>query len=306
MSFFNPRSFFNQGTSPNRGWHRGCLRGFALRGFALRGFALSGLALSGFALGGLALGAVSGSAQAAELTIGFYGDAAGDAWLGAEQGIEENNAQGEFLNLHYTLAHLEADELAPASVTAIVVAGDADTVRRVARNHPDTPVINVISTSTGLRADCVPNLFHTIPSERMKEDALRQWEAKNPGTPVKPQAWSALQKKYAAGQLNSRFEAAHQRKMNDLSWSGWAATKLVGDLIARHQPMQGSELIDTLHMDTNFDGQHGVNMTFRPTGQLTQPIWLVDSSGKVVGEAPVRGVVDPTDLSTLGLTECPK
>lgn len=246
------------------------------------------------------------SADAAELTIGFYGDATSDAWLGAQQGISENNAQGEFLNLHYTLEHLEASELAGDGVTAIVVAGDAEMVRRVARNHPEMPVFNIASTETGLRAECLYNVFHTIPSDRMKEDALRQWQATNPDLPVTAQAWSPEATKYAAGQLNNRFKAAAGRPMNDASWSGWAATKLVGDLIARTQPMLGGELVDTLRNETNFDGQHGVNMTFRPTGQLRQPLWLVDGSGKIAGEAPVRGVVDVDDLDSLGLSECPK
>lgn len=254
-------------------------------------------------LAGLTTGA---AAEATELTIGFYGDATSDAWHGALQGVDENNAQGEFLNLHYTLAHLELDELAPDSMTAIVVAGDADTVLRVARNHPEMPVFNVQSTDTGLRAECVYNLFHIMPSERMKEDALRQWQAKNPDRPVKAQAWSPTATKYAAGQLNSRYEASQGRTMNDAAWAGWASTKLVGDLIARTEPMQGSMFIDTLHSETNFDGQHGVNMTFRPTGQLRQPLWLVDGSGTIAGEAPVRGVVDTDDLDSLGLTECPK
>jgi hypothetical protein len=52
-----------------------------------------------------------------------------------------------------------------------------------------------------------------------------------------------------------------------------------------------------------FDGQKGVPHTFRDTGQLRQPLLLVEA-GKLVGEAPVPGVVDTNDLDSLGLTSC--
>jgi hypothetical protein len=38
--------------------------------------------------------------------------------------------------------------------------------------------------------------------------------------------------------------------------------------------------------------------TFRDTGQLRQPLLLVEA-GKLVGEAPVPGVVDSNDLTAL-------
>jgi hypothetical protein len=47
----------------------------------------------------------------------------------------------------------------------------------------------------------------------------------------------------------------------------------------------------------------GTDMNFRPTGQLRQPLLLVED-GKIAGEAPVRGVAD--DLDSLGNVECEK
>jgi hypothetical protein len=46
-------------------------------------------------------------------------------------------------------------------------------------------------------------------------------------------------------------------------------------------------------------------MKFRATGQLSQ-ILLIIENGKLVGEAPVKGVVDPLDLDSLGAVECQK
>jgi len=44
-------------------------------------------------------------------------------------------------------------------------------------------------------------------------------------------------------------------------------------------------------------------MSFRDTGQLRQTLLLVEN-GEIVAEAPVRGVVDPDDLDSLGLRAC--
>ena len=44
-------------------------------------------------------------------------------------------------------------------------------------------------------------------------------------------------------------------------------------------------------------------MSFRDTGQLRQPLLLV-AGDHVLGEAPVRGVVEIEDLDSLGATHC--
>lgn len=244
--------------------------------------------------------------HAADVRFAYVGDVTSDAYLGVKQAMAENNIQGAFLGLTFTVEHLEAGEMAAGDTSAVFVDGDPDTVRRIARNTPDTPVFNLTARETALRAECHPNLFHTIPSERMIEDALRQWRAKNPDVSVRPAAWTTKTDKYAAGQLTIRFERNQGKPMTDDAWAGWAAAKLVGDLIARTKETDPAVLTDRLFSDVNFDGQRGATMTFRETGQLRQPLWLVDDADELVGEAPVRGVVDTSDLDTLGLTECPK
>lgn len=44
-------------------------------------------------------------------------------------------------------------------------------------------------------------------------------------------------------------------------------------------------------------------MSFRPNGQLRQPLFLVEG-GRIAGEAPVKGVVDIEDLDSLGSNAC--
>ena len=47
-------------------------------------------------------------------------------------------------------------------------------------------------------------------------------------------------------------------------------------------------------------------MSFRVTGQLRQPLLLVENGKLLNEEAPVRGVVDPDDYDSLGITGCSK
>ena len=93
--------------------------------------------------------------------------------------------------------------------------------------------------------------------------------------------------------------------MDDRAWAGWAALKMLADSVARIQNAEPAKLLDYLKTKLVFDGQKGVTMKFRATGQLSQ-ILLIIENGKPVGEAPVKGVVDPLDLDSLGAVECQK
>jgi hypothetical protein len=93
--------------------------------------------------------------------------------------------------------------------------------------------------------------------------------------------------------------------MVDETWTGWVGVKLLAESVLRLQSGDPQELLSYLQSELFFDGQKGYEMTFRDNGQLRQIVLLVED-GEVVGEAPVRGVVDDeSDLDTLGLSECP-
>ena len=79
--------------------------------------------------------------------------------------------------------------------------------------------------------------------------------------------------------------------------------KLLSDTVARVQDSSAATLLDALRSRLAFDGQKGVDMSFRADGQLRQPLLLVDGE-RLVGEAPVRGVVDIEDLDSLGPSRC--
>jgi hypothetical protein len=93
--------------------------------------------------------------------------------------------------------------------------------------------------------------------------------------------------------------------MTDTAWAGWASVKLLSDTIARKQFTDTDNLLKFFKTELAFDGQKGISLNFRDTGQLRQPLLLIEN-GKIAGEAPVRGIANTTNLDSLGLTHCPK
>lgn len=237
--------------------------------------------------------------EALEVPLAFVGEFRSSAHQGAVQGLAEAQLQGEFLGQRYRLD-------APLNTAvAIIAALPATELDALAAAHPDVPVLNVAATDDRLRDQCRPTLFHVLPSARMAADALAQWRQANPdATDLSARAWHPAFEKYAAAQLNKRYTERFAQPMNDESWAGWAAVKLVSDTVAREQAATPAVLLDALRTRLAFDGQKGIDMNFRADGQLRQPLLLV-AGDRIVGEAPVRGVVDIEDLDSLGPARCP-
>jgi hypothetical protein len=232
-----------------------------------------------------------------EVPIAFVGPTDGTAWRGARQGLDEAQLQGEFLGQRYRL------DAAPEQAVALVAALSAGELRALAEAHPGLPVLNVAAADDALREQCIPNLFHVLPSARMANDAVAQWKRAHPEAEVHARAWHPDFEKYAASQLNKRYSEQFEAPMDDQAWAGWAAVKLLSDTVAREQSATPAILLDALHSRLAFDGQKGVDMSFREDGQLRQPLLLV-AGARLVGEAPVRGVVDIEDLDSLGPSRC--
>jgi hypothetical protein len=242
---------------------------------------------------------------AEEINILFVGDADAPANLGARQGLAEANAQGEFLGIRYRLVSGAAGEAVEPAPVAVIAAVNTTRLRHLAKQFSELPVLNTTIKETFLREDCWSNLFHIGPSAAMLEDAERQWQRKAPGSTATARAWHPTFRKYAAAQLNARFRERFDSDMDDDAWSGWAAMKLLSDTIARQPTLSGGLLVEELKTNLAFDGQKGSDMSFRETGQLRQPLLLV-ADDRIVGEAPVRGVVNTTNLDSLGVPFCPK
>lgn len=244
-------------------------------------------------------GTISEISEISENKFSFIGDNDSQAFMGVQQGIDEANVQGQFLGQQYALT------TTLSSSTAIFAAADAQKIAQLSKAYPNKPIFNLTLEDNKLRSECFSNVFHMPPSEAMKKDAENQWHQKHPEHNVKAQTWHHTFTKYAAGQLNSRFTKATKQKMTDTAWAGWAAVKLISDSIARNVVNDQTFLLAYIKKDLLFDGQKGMSLNFRETGQLRQPLLLIDNN-QIAGEAPVRGVANTTNLDSLGLTHCPK
>ncbi len=234
-------------------------------------------------------------------TIAFIGDRAGSGFHGAELGVIEANYQGEFLGISYRLTDtVEADTL------FITTTRTGAALEELADRYPALPVMNVRDRADARRDACKANLFSVIPSEAMYADALRQWQRKAPDQPAAPRAWESTMRKYSATQLNTRYREHAGEAMDDEAWAGWVAVKVATDQLAGGSIASPEALIAALKAPITFDGIKGVPQSFRPNGQMRQRMLLVAENGRIVAEAPIRGVVDGNDLDTLGRVDCGK
>jgi hypothetical protein len=248
------------------------------------------------------------SAETIEIDFVYVGEEDQSALLGVQQGLYEANQQGQFLGQNYKL-----DIITPAAALshdysqyiAVLTAVDINTFNKMSDHLPDTAVFNLMLDDDSLRRSCLANALHTIPSASMKSDAVAQWHQKKPGANVTAQAWHGDFVKFAARDLNKRFKKKQGQTMDDDAWAGWAAVKMTSDSVARENISNAKHMLTHLKTNLSFDGQKGSNMNFRETGQLRQLMILVED-GKIVAEAPVRGVARPPTLDSLGLLNCDK
>lgn len=238
-------------------------------------------------------------------TVMYYGAKGNSAWLGATQGLREANQQGAFLGRVFKLEQTaDLDAIKNTHPAAVIVATDADHLRQLAEALPGVAILNIALDDDDLRERCSANLLHVLPSQAMKRDAEAQWRQKNPDSKAVAQAWHHAAEKYSATQLNDRYRKTHHKAMDDAAWAGWAAMKMLADTIIHAQTAEPAAVLDYLKTQLAFDGQKGIEMNFRANGQLRQPLMLVEG-GKLVGEAPVKGVAKGVeDLDSLGNVEC--
>lgn len=242
---------------------------------------------------------------ALEIRMAYVGSTEESAWLGVKQGEHEANIQGRFLGQNYVVEAMTKEGLTEADPppSAVIAAGDAEALRGLSEAVPGIAVFNVTADDDALRQTCTTNLLHVPPSRAMKADAVAQWLQKNPEANVEAWAWHPKFVKYAARDLNKRILNVQGAAMDDDSWAGWAAVRMVAVAVVMTQITEPNALLAFMKSELEFDGQKGVPHTFRDTGQLRQRLLIVED-GELAGEAPVRGVADTTDLDSLGLPSC--
>ncbi len=243
-------------------------------------------------------------ADVLDVKLHYIGPIEGSVWLGLQQGLDEANIQGQFLGQTYSIESVTVDEFLDLdSVTAVLLATDAKQILSIAKSDTfsNVPVFNLISDDDSLRVACIANLLSITASKKMKQDAMAQMLKKNPESKAHAQGWHKDFRKFAASQLNSRFTKSSGVIMDEDSWAGWAAVKLLSDTVARTQSMDAGIMLNYLKNDIAFDGQKGAGATFRDTGQLRQLVLIIENN-KIVAEAPLRGVKG--GLDSLGLKSC--
>lgn len=240
-----------------------------------------------------------------EIRLAYVGSTEESAWLGVMQGQHEANIQGRFLDQNYVVEAMTLEGLAQtqAPIAAVIAAGDVAALQSVSAAMDAHAVFNVTAGDDVLRQACVTNLLHVPPSSAMRADAVTQWREKNPDASVEAWAWHPKFVKYAARDLNKRFKRVQGVAMDDDAWAGWAAVRMVAEGVIRTQSTDPSTLLEFMKSEIAFDGQKGMPLTFRDTGQLRQRLLIVEG-GELAGEAPVRGVADTSDLDSLGAPSC--
>lgn len=223
-----------------------------------------------------------------------------------ELGVSEIEQQAGFLGIELAFSHDRdpAHASQHQDAAAAIINSSPQETLWAAQALGDIPVFNVGSRDDALRTVCRPNLFHVIPSDKMLADAVQQWRQGHPDAKqVSAQAWHPAFVKFAARELNNRYQKRAGVEMSDEAWAVWAAYRVVGTAIVNNPEATPAELIAYFREELEFDAQKGVFSTFRETGQMRQALLIV-ADGKLAGEAPVRGVADSDDLDSLGLQEC--
>lgn len=155
-------------------------------------------------IGALLLIATTGTSfsdQPAEIKVGYLRQpeskikislmdvpAPDDGLAGAQLGIEDDNATGQFLNQHYTLIErmlrpnddpaAAINALADQGASFVVTSLDADRLLKAADAGKSRGValINAWATDERLREqDCRANVFHVAPTRSMLADGLAQY-----------------------------------------------------------------------------------------------------------------------------------
>ncbi len=246
------------------------------------------------------------NAAQTEVTVAYVGSTEHPAYSGFSQGLKEANLQGRFLGQIYNVdifPDVDGFLLTPKNYLSIIAAIDKKGLLLLRETNRYVPILSLVAEDDSLRTACLGNILNIIPGQKMLVDAVSQWQQKHPGSAVSAAAWHSDFVKFAARDLNKRYRKTFNTGMDSHAWAGWAAIKMVSDTVARESITDPLDMLNYLKTKLSFDGQKGLDMNFRETGQLRQLLLLVEN-GQLKGEAPVRGV--SSDIDSLGIRECSK
>src|SRR3970040_2569989 len=128
-------------------------------------------------------------AEPVNYRMAYVGDKNNTAYLGAKQGLDEANRQGQFLNQNYTLDAISVQDALNADYSgfiAVIAALDHSAYLKLVEKLPGMTVFNVSLEDDDLRTACLPNALHIYPGNKMKKNAVPQWHTLIPQASVSP------------------------------------------------------------------------------------------------------------------------
>ena len=121
-----------------------------------------------------------------------------------------------------------------------------------------TVFLNVGCSADILRAaGCRRNVFHVMPSDAMRRDALAQ--ANVPSHNADVLLWHESLERYGAGQLNPRFRERFGTGMDSHAWAAWMAVKIAAETFFRSKDDSASAFLAALEheLHSKTDSQNG-------------------------------------------------
>jgi ABC-type branched-subunit amino acid transport system substrate-binding protein len=228
--------------------------------------------------------------------------------LGAEESARTSALFGLTVDVRYTdarAADSAAHRLLAKPVSALVVGLGEPRCRDVAQlaRAARTVAISLVCASPdgGGRA-CDDWLFYVAPSSSTVDRARGALRAAAPAS-ARVVLWHHTLQRFGAEQLNARFRRRFGADMDPAAWAGWVSLKILTEAALRSRAATPASLARYLTRPAaRFDGHKGEPLSFNArTGELRQPLYLVDSAGgaargRVVAELPVAASGSETDV----------
>jgi hypothetical protein len=247
---------------------------------------------------------VSVAAAPAIYTVAYVGDVNDDAYMGAKQGIMEANLQGQFMGVEYSLIALGEKPSANSDLeayTALLLNVEQQGMDALIKSAQSIPVFSLLPATNARRNNCPDNVLYVVPDTQVRQAAAK-WGQEKFQRPLVATAWHADFTKYAARDLNKRYQKNFAQKMTEQAWAGWAAIKILSEAVVRGSGNDAGDLLSYVKYQLTFDGQKGLDMNFNSQRQLRQILLLSSADGELVGEAPwielsktIAGVDDSVD-----------
>lgn len=195
------------------------------------------------------------------LQIGFRLPEGSSVQRGASLGLSEARRTADLLKVALrwgaTSGEVMIGQAAPAREPAVpfLIAGVPEAVPRPPR----------------------PLIFRVASSPRRRQEALARQTRRD----VRVVDWHPDLERFGAEQVNERFRRRFGRPMDEGAWHGWMAVKIAVELALQIPPGASRTLLSALRTSV-FDGHKGAQLRFGEDHYLDQPVYLVDSRGRLL------------------------